>query len=63
MGRIRAERLLAILAIIATLATSAVVLAPGGLGFAALLEYISAKASCFPPSLPLPFVDWARTPK
>ena len=48
MGRIRAERLLAILAIIATLATSAVVLAPGGLGFAALLVVYLCKSIMFP---------------
>lgn len=48
MGRIRAERLLAILAIIATLATSAVVLAPGGLGFAALLVVYLCESIMFP---------------
>ena len=48
MGRIRAERLLAILAIIATLATSAVVLAPGGLGFAALLVVYLCESITFP---------------
>ena len=48
MGRIRAERLLAILAIIATLATSAVVLAPGGLGFAALLMVYLCESIMFP---------------
>ena len=48
MGRIRAERLLAILAIIATLATSAVVLAPGGLGFAALLVVYLCDSIMFP---------------
>lgn len=48
MGRIRAERLLAILSIIATLATSAVVLAPGGLGFAALLVVYLCESIMFP---------------
>ena len=48
MGRIRAERLLAILAILATLATSAVVLAPGGLGFAALLVVYLCDSIMFP---------------
>ena len=48
MGRIRAERLLAILAIIATLASSAVVLAPGGLGFAALLVVYLCESIMFP---------------
>ena len=48
MGHIRAERLLAILAIIATLATSAVVLAPGGLGFAALLVVYLCESIMFP---------------
>jgi len=48
MGRIRAERLLAILAIIATLATSTVVLAPGGLGFAALLVVYLCESIMFP---------------
>jgi len=48
MGRIRAERLLAILAIIATLATSAVVLAPGGIGFAALLVVYLCESIMFP---------------
>lgn len=48
MGRIRAERLLAILAIIATLATSAVVLASGGLGFAALLVVYLCESIMFP---------------
>lgn len=48
MGRIRAERLLAILAIIATLATSAVVLAPDGLGFAALLVVYLCESIMFP---------------
>ena len=48
MGRIRAERLLAILAIIATLATSAVVLAPGGLGFSALLVVYLCESIMFP---------------
>ena len=48
MGRIRAERLLAILAIIATLATSAVVLAPGGFGFAALLVVYLCESIMFP---------------
>ena len=48
MGRIRAERLLAILAIIATLATSAVVLAPGGLGFAALWVVYLCESIMFP---------------
>ncbi len=48
MGRIRAERLLAILAIIATLATSAVVLAPGGLGFVALLVVYLCESIMFP---------------
>ena len=48
MGRIRAERLLAILAIIATLATSAVVLAPGSLGFAALLVVYLCESIMFP---------------
>ncbi len=48
MGRIRAERLLAILAIIATLTTSAVVLAPGGLGFAALLVVYLCESIMFP---------------
>lgn len=48
MGRIRAEHLLAILAIIATLATSAVVLAPGGLGFAALLVVYLCESIMFP---------------
>lgn len=48
MGRIRAERLLAILAIIATLATNAVVLAPGGLGFAALLVVYLCESIMFP---------------
>ena len=48
MGRIRAERLLAILAIIDTLATSAVVLAPGGLGFAALLVVYLCESIMFP---------------
>ena len=48
MGRIRAERLLAVLAIIATLATSAVVLAPGGLGFAALLVVYLCESIMFP---------------
>ena len=43
MGRIRAERLLAILAIIATLATS-----PGGLGFAALLVVYLCESIMFP---------------
>ena len=47
-GRIRAERLVAILAIIATLATSAVVLAPGGLGFAALLVVYLCESIMFP---------------
>ena len=48
MGRIRAERLLAILASFATLATSAVVLAPGGLGFAALLVVYLCESIMFP---------------
>lgn len=48
MGRIRAERLLAILAIIATLATSAVVLAPDSLGFAALLVVYLCESIMFP---------------
>ena len=48
MGRIRAERLLAVLAIIATLATSAVVLAPGGIGFAALLVVYLCESIMFP---------------
>ncbi len=48
MGQIRAERLLAILAIIATLATSVVVFVPNTLGFIALLVVYLCESIMFP---------------
>ena len=48
MGLIRAERLLAILAIIATLATSVVVFVPNTLGFVALLVVYLCESIMFP---------------
>ena len=48
MGLIRAERLLAILAIIATLATSVVVFVPNTLGFIALLVVYLCESIMFP---------------
>ena len=48
MGQIRAERLLAILAIVATLATSVVVFVPNTLGFIALLVVYLCESIMFP---------------
>ena len=48
MGLIRAERLLAILAIVATLATSVVVFVPNTLGFIALLVVYLCESIMFP---------------
>ena len=48
MGLIRAERLLAILAIVATLATSVVVFVPNTLGFVALLVVYLCESIMFP---------------
>lgn len=48
MSRIRAERLLALLAIIATVGTSFVVLAPGIVGFIALLVVYLCESIMFP---------------